>query len=284
MMGAITKKTLNIIYIVMNISSVIFIISSVLMVFLVAIFFYLKKLDIVDKIPTTLVYVVCFLVVLVMLILDGTMAVWSGILVVKTIKNTSRAVMAASQKSKQNQKHGSQATSRTSIDQKFEQKIQSPFKITFGLIMALVLCVVIQLLAAAVASGAAEIDFVKCIWYFLNCLAVLVFAVIILFLFYPVFVDTDLAFKEIELSKALSNKKEFPELHTSSSSLSSMTSSPSIQENHLNVVNNPSSTSFTPVNEGQLNLQGICDTLQPVEEYSTVTPETSGSDEELKHI
>lgn len=240
MMGAISKKTLSRIQWTLNITTLIFTILCELMIVLVSAFFFLQKSNMVGKPPTMGVYVGCFLVILIMLLFDGLVTVISGVLVISTIKKTTRAVMATSQKYHKQQHsttttpggsaagsssltprgsiesekssnlpshaHHGGATERNSIDRKMEQRIQSPFKVTFGLLMALVACILFQLVAAGIASGATEIDIIKPLWYFFNCLGVLVFAVIILFLFYPMFVNTEVAFKEIEISKSNAQK------------------------------------------------------------------------------
>ena len=190
-MGAISKKTLFIIQWTLNISTLVFTILCELMICLVSAFFFLQKSDMVGKTPTMGVYIGCFLVILVMLLFDGIVTVISGVLVITTIKKTTRAVMATSQKyhktttntlstghmtprgSIESEKSTNLPSThapveRTSIDRKIEQRIQSPFKVTFGLLMALVACILFQLVAAGIASGATEIDIIKVCCYLVS--------------------------------------------------------------------------------------------------------------------
>ncbi|KAG2388031.1 hypothetical protein C9374_000881 [Naegleria lovaniensis] len=275
MMGAISRKALSRIQIMLNVTTVIFSVTSLVMVLLAAIFFFFQKTDMVGKPPTTGVYVGCFVVIFTMLVYDAVITIISGVLVMRSIKQTIKAVMTSSQRYAQrhyqpritspltssslsdhnvdksnanisnttlsvqqqvvnsshphstNDNNTSTTILRTSIDgRKMEQRIQSPFKVTFGLLLGLVACIFFQLLAAGIASAAVEIDVVKMIWYFFNCLGVLVFAVIILCLFYPMFVNTEIAFKEIETSKANALKNHE---HVQEGSLNPMLRVPSME-------------------------------------------------------
>lgn len=174
----------------MNVVTVIFCIGVELIVCLATTFYILRKLEMVTKTVAIGVYVGCIVIVLGMLLFDTVMAVTSGVLVIRTIKETTREVAKSAQLSR--------ISSFSSDFKNFEKRVQSPFKITFGLLLGLIICVFLEMVAVALSQSINDFENFKSLWHFVNCLGVLVFAVLVLCLFYPMFGGTDRAIMEIE--------------------------------------------------------------------------------------
>ncbi|KAL9643982.1 hypothetical protein ABK040_005450 [Willaertia magna] len=142
----------------------------------------------------TYVFPVAAVVVLLMFSFVIALVIISGVLVIRTIKKTTQNVSQSIQKnvSKLN------SSGRISLDQSFEKRVQSPFKITIGLMIGLVLCILLEIVSIGLAAGVTSFENVKAVWHFFNCLGVLIYSVLVLFLFYPLFLDSEMALKEIE--------------------------------------------------------------------------------------
>lgn len=207
MMRAISKDNNKKLIITINVMNAIFTTAAIFVIIAVSIFFGAKKFNIVSRNVTTGVFVTGFLIVFFMLIFCTIMAITSGVLVIRTIKETTRKVLESRQLTERDQtnlniKENSQSEIRSSMEfNVFEKRVTSPFKITFGLLLGLCCCVLVQLVSIAVASTAAILENYKVIWHFFNCLGVLIFAVLVLFLFYPLFLHSENALKEIEKRK-----------------------------------------------------------------------------------
>ncbi|KAG2374007.1 hypothetical protein C9374_011672 [Naegleria lovaniensis] len=187
---AISKTAHRRIEILMNVVTVLFCIVVELIVSLATTFYILRKLEMISKTTAIGVYVGCIVIVLGMLLFDTVMAVTSGVLVIKTIKQTTREVSKSAQLSR--------VSSFSSDFKTFEKRVQSPFKITFGLLLGLIICVFLEMVAVALSQSINDFENFKSLWHFVNCLGVLLFAVLVLCLFYPMFAGTDRAIMEIE--------------------------------------------------------------------------------------
>ncbi|EFC44106.1 predicted protein [Naegleria gruberi] len=211
-MRAVNKNTSKIIGIVMMIMEGLFIVFGTLLVIVMSVVAGLKKFNFVPSQAMTAVFASAFAAAAVMIVFVALMVIISGVLVIKTIRQTSRNVLQAvkSQQLKETDLLSADSSKlRTSIDKaSFERRVQSPFKITFGLLIGLIICVILELIAIAVASIAADVEEVKLIWQALNCAAVLIFGVLIIFLFYPLFMDTENALNEIEKRKEGAERKK----------------------------------------------------------------------------
>ncbi|KAG2373382.1 hypothetical protein C9374_012248 [Naegleria lovaniensis] len=205
---AISEKSFNVIRVVMLVVNVIFILLTFSLVLLVGVCFSLFGLGILSKNVATAVFVCVFILVVLMLFFDSFMVLTSGILVIKTIKDTTaNTVKAITLRPLEKQ------SSRSSFDlQSFERRVQSPFKITFGLLIGMLTCMFMEVIAGGIASAVAEIETLRLVWYIFNCLGVLLFAVIVLFLFFPLFFGNENAFAEIEKrSRMNSTQRQQPQ-------------------------------------------------------------------------
>jgi len=166
---AISKKTYRIIYWTLNVSlSIIFVFESTSIVIL-AILFFLTNMQIVSNSTTLVVNVVCAAIGFVLFIVGFTLLMTAGSLVIKTIRRTSMTVKQAS-------------SSHT----------RNPIFVTIGLISGLLVCILFQLIAAAIASAiSADLSGIKVIWHLVNSLGVLIFSIIIMLLFSPMFIQTE---------------------------------------------------------------------------------------------
>jgi len=114
----------------------------------------------------------------------------SGILIINTVKRISGKVSSAVSSGQQNIMH-------------------NPLTITFALLVGLILCVLLMLVSFAIGSIVASfVDDYKAVWHFFNCLGVLIFVVIILFLFYPMFIDTEQLVNQFEKSHPTKQQTE----------------------------------------------------------------------------
>ena len=254
-MRAITKETSKIIRTSMTIIAALFVMLAILIILLIGIMSGIKRFDFIPKEYATAIQVVSFVVGGCVIVFVGCMLIASGIIVVRTIQKTSKNVITAvsehhKSESKMSTTESQNSSSRASFDKvSFEKRVQSPFKITFGLLIGLLLCMALQLVAIAIAAGASELANYSVIWQFLNCTGVLIFGILILFLFYPLFRDMEIAMKEIEKRKeTLSQKKlhkvshlQLPLQNGSSSSTTLKDHSMSGSEN--NFLSLPSSSS-----------------------------------------
>ncbi|EFC50093.1 predicted protein [Naegleria gruberi] len=223
LMRAISKQTSKIIRMIMTIVGTVFVIVAVVIILLIGIIAGIRRFDYIPKEYVAAIQVTSFVVGGIVLLFVGGMLIASGIIVIRTIQKTSKNVVTANvsnntnsesfaQKSESNiesQTSHSSNNTRQSFDKvSFEKRVQSPFKITFGLLIGLLMCISLQLIAIAIASGATELANYSVIWQFLNCTGVLTFGILILFLFFPLFRDMEIAMQEIEKRKeALSQKK-----------------------------------------------------------------------------
>jgi len=155
-----------------NITTPILIVILIGLLVTISVFYPIAKMGLISKLAQTLVYVGCFLTLVVLLLFYSIMIVSSGVVIVKSIRKTSQAVHSAV-----HTKHS---------------LLQNPFAITFALLVGLLCCVVTELLAFGIGSAVtSDTEDYKFVWHFFNCAGVLIFAVIALLLFYPMFEDTD---------------------------------------------------------------------------------------------
>ncbi|KAF0973879.1 hypothetical protein FDP41_007266 [Naegleria fowleri] len=193
---AISQKVHSTISIVMRVVNGIFLFVGSCIVIMGAVFYACNRMGFISNTTTTVVFALCF-VIIVMLLFYTSMVLASGIVVLKTIKQTS-----AIHKISSGQKPIERTDSRSSFDiRNFERKVQSPFKITFGLLVALLFCVLMEIIAGGLSSTMTNVDTMRLIWYILNCTGILVFAITILFLWFPLFWGNENAFNEIEKRK-----------------------------------------------------------------------------------
>nr|CAG4715650.1 unnamed protein product [Naegleria fowleri] len=191
---SISEKSFKIIRVTICVVNVIFIVLTLSLVILTGVCYSLLGLGMIAKNVATSVFVCVFVIVVYMIVFDSIMVLTSGILVIKTIKTTAaNTVKAMTLRPLEKQ------TSRSSFDlQTFERRVQSPFKITFGLLIAMLVCMSMEIIAGGIASAVAEIETLRLVWYIFNCGGILIFAIIILFLFFPLFFGNEHAFAEIE--------------------------------------------------------------------------------------
>ena len=219
MMRAISKQTYNRVHVSGFISLAVFLILECAMVLLVAILFFLSSMQIVTASVTLTVNIVCFIIAFSLFVVGIVGLTTAGALVLKTIRRTSLAVKSTSD----------QTTHR------------NPVVVTIGLIAGLLICILFQLIAAAIASAVPiELSGIKVIWHLVNSLGVLIFSIINMLLFSPMFIQTDSVVSQIG-SKSSPKSVTLPEQNNSSES----PLSPSIFDQST-TISTPVEDSFSP--------------------------------------
>jgi len=201
---AISKRTHTNITLITNIISPFLFAGVILLIFAVTVIHPLNGIGMISSIGSTVVYIGCFVLFIVLLLYYVSMVLSSGIMIVKTIRKSSVAVKNASANSSHN-----------------------PLAITFALLVGLIVCLIIELLAFGIGSIVTlRTEDYKAIWHFFNCGGVLVFAVIILLLFYPMFVNTEQVVRQYsDIESQCSGKRRRDTLKTSIPPLSETTDS-----------------------------------------------------------
>ncbi|KAG2374429.1 hypothetical protein C9374_010713 [Naegleria lovaniensis] len=159
---AISQQVHNIISIVMRIVNGIFLIVGACTVILGAVFYACNRMGFINNTTTTIVFALCFAIIVSMLLFYTVMVLASGIIVLKTIKQTSTSNKILTHTT--DQKPIERTDSRSSFDiRNFEKKVQNPFKITFGLLGALLFCVFMEIIAGGLASTMTNVDIMRLI-------------------------------------------------------------------------------------------------------------------------
>ncbi|EFC45636.1 predicted protein [Naegleria gruberi] len=80
-------------------------------------------------------------------------------------------------------------------------KLENPFIVIVSLMIGLVLCIFLQIFAGVLAGVllSTELKHLKFLWHFFNGLGIIVFAILNLCLFYPLFVQTQMVFEELHI-------------------------------------------------------------------------------------
>ncbi|EFC45936.1 predicted protein [Naegleria gruberi] len=219
LLRAISNKTHRIIEIIILIANVVVVIIGVLVVVAVSALYAIKKFEIISNNYLTYAFVASFIAIFIILIFLSSLIITSGILVMRTIKQTTRNVTQSIRNTSLSDTQNSAPTNRASFEIKsFEKRVQSPFKITFGLLLGLLLCILLEIISLALASTVTSSEDFKAIWHFFNCLGVLIYAVLLMLLFYPMFLDSENALKEIEKRNELMNSSIVVKIENSANS------------------------------------------------------------------
>ncbi|EFC45934.1 predicted protein [Naegleria gruberi] len=193
-MRAVSKKTHKVIEMLMISINVVFIFVSSLLILAASILYGIKNFEIVPTSTMTYIFPVFAVIVFFMFAFVISMVISSGVLVIRNIRKTTQNVTQSIQKN-----NHSNSSVRISLEtQTFEKRVQSPFKITIGLMIGLVLCILLEIISVSLAAGVTAFEEIKAVWHFFNCLGVLIYSVLVLFLFYPLFLDSEKALNEIE--------------------------------------------------------------------------------------
>ncbi|EFC44848.1 predicted protein [Naegleria gruberi] len=182
MIRAMSKKQFKHVSILSNIIFGFFVVLMFLVVLVAALLFFLYNMGFVSKANSNIAYYICFVFAGGMLIFDTCFAIYSGVVVIRTIGRNNTIQL------------------QRNPNLKKQENYSNPFIVTFGLLVGLILCILCQLIAAGVASAVgSDKSILKVVWHFFSCLAVLIFAVLSLLMFYPLFVRAEHAIKEMNL-------------------------------------------------------------------------------------
>ncbi|KAG2378669.1 hypothetical protein C9374_007817 [Naegleria lovaniensis] len=206
-----------------------FITLMTLIVIVIPFIEYSAELYLVDSKTRTNVYYGLFSALVTMFLFDSFTTVLSAISIVKGIR-----------------KNSSKFRSSGSSSSFISLSRNNPFIVTLGLMIGLILCILCQILAAAIASSVGSgKSGLKIIWHFFTCLAVLIFAVLSLLLFYPMFIQTEkvlLKLNELDSGRRRSTTIQSPVIpHVQTKSNETNTqSTPEIQSQNSPEQVNPS--------------------------------------------
>ena len=164
-----------------EISTISIIISAMLILtcnIFLAITIPLTKMGIIDNNVYTIPNFILLLIVVILFIKDMLVVLISGFMVIRTIKKS----LEKNNKSK-------------------NDKLENPFIVIVSLMIGLVLCIFLQIFAGVLAGVllSTELKHLKFLWHFFNGLGIIVFAILNLCLFYPLFVQTQMVFEELHI-------------------------------------------------------------------------------------
>src|SRR3989338_2236315 len=170
-MRAISKRTFRNISYFAKLTIFSFTIIVLICNVLVSLFLVLAKLNVVSKSVNITVNSIILSVVVLLFCKDVISVLTSGILVIKSIRQSIERVK--------------QTTKKT-------EGMENPFIVTFSLLVGLIICILLQIVSATVATAyVSEREEFKFAWHFVNCAGILVFACLTLALFYPMFIQTE---------------------------------------------------------------------------------------------